>query len=547
MRTTSPGRPPVPDGLDERLALAARALARADGVPAAVLDDDPWLTGRADVEVDDLEARADALGRFHQRALARADRLAGGVFHTPVEVGRVLADLALDALGRRPAAVLDPAAGGGALLLAAADALVDRGHPPDEVIRSLAGVEIDPLAASVATSTLRRWGWRHGLGWCLDVQIGAGDAFSWPADRQVDLLVANPPFGGRLRGPALPAPPVRVRARLGAYADLAAAFLVLADQLTVADGVVACFTPSSLLGARDAAELRQHVVERRRLAAVWVDPPPFDEVAIDPCAVVLGPPGSRTAALVGGERLEVEDPGPTWSAAASAVPEPVGLMTAGRLGDVTEVISPFRDEYYALADAVDEDGPGPLLITSGLIDPARSRWGRTTARIARRRFRRPTVVLDRVGAAGERWVERQRRPKVLVASQTRRIEAIADPDGDLVGITPVVAVVPHDGDPFAVLAVLLSPISTAVARRGSTGTGLTRSAIRVSGPALAALPLPADAGAWRRATERLRLDGAAALVEVEQLMSEAYGLTPDDALWRWWELARATLTPAPSE
>lgn len=541
--TTNPARPPVPDGLEARLAVAARTLARLDGVPEALIDADPWLRDRPDAEIDGLEHRADGLGRYHQRSLVRAQRRSGGVFHTPVEVGRTLADLALDELGRSPRVVLDPAAGGGALLVASADALVARRQPPADAVRALHGVEIDPLAARVATSTLRRWAWRHGLGWPLDVAVEAGDAFAIDPSEPADLVIANPPFGGRLRGAATPAAPERVRAPLGAYADRSADFVALADELTAPDGVVASFAPSSLLGARDVSDLRAELRPRRRLAAVWVDPPPFDDVGIDPCAVVLGGPSGPTTVLAGGERSVVTEPGPNWSEAASAVPEPVELRTGGRLGEIAEVIAPFRDEYYALAAAVGDHGTGPPLITSGLIDPARSRWATAPTRVARRQYHRPRIDPAQVTGAGRRWIERQRRPKVLVASQTRRIEAIADPAGDLVAMTPVVAVIPHDGDPFPALAVLLSPVATVLVRRTGTGTGLSRRAVRIGGPLLGALPLPGDTATWRRAAQHLALSGESALVEVERMMGAAYGLAPEDPVLRWWNLHRTSLTP----
>lgn len=524
------GGPPVPDPLDERLAVAARALARADGVPVDVLDRDPWLAGRDDRRDPDLEDRPDALGRLHQRLLPRERRLADGVFHTPVEVGRVLVDLALDELGRVPGRAVDPAAGGGALLLAAADALVARGVPAAEAFGALRGIEIDPLAADVASATLRRWAWRHGLGWPSAPVVVVGDGLAIVAAQRADLVVANPPFGGRVRGPARAVMPTSG----GAYADVVVEFLVAADALLGPGGVLASFCPSSVLASRDAASVRARLSERRRLAVVWADPPPFEGVAIVPCAVVLGPPGGSTTVVRGDRRRRVEPPGDRWGVAASAVPETDGLATEGTLGDLAEIAAPFRDEFYALAPAVVEDGGGPAVLTSGLIDPARSLWTDRPARIAGRTLERPTLDPDRVEGAGRRWLERTARPKVLVASQTRRIEAVADVDGRLVGLTPVVSVVPTDGDVHRLLAVLCSPLATAWVLRLGTGTGLSREAVRVSGRTLSSVPLPARSRAWGQAAGLLAADGAAALQEVERLMSVAYGIDEGHPLSMWW-------------
>ena len=48
---------------------------------------------------------------------------------------------------------------------------------------------------------------------------------------------------------------------------------------------------------------------------------------------------------------------------------------------------------------------------------------------ARRRFLRPTVELDRLSPPMRRWADRLLVPKVLVANQTRVIEAVVDDAG----------------------------------------------------------------------------------------------------------------------
>ncbi|MEO1062996.1 MAG: N-6 DNA methylase [Actinomycetota bacterium] len=515
-------------------------------MPAEFLADDPWVGTVDRPPPDGLDDGPDALGRCHQRLLARDERHRLGVFHTPLDVARPLVELALDELGRTPRRVLDPAVGGGALLVAVADALVARGASPGPVASSLHGGDVDPIAARVADWTLRRWAWRHGLGWGAGGRIEVRDALDGTDRGAVDLLVTNPPFGGRLRRPDASSTSAGDEARrrfgdaLGPYADVAAAFVLAADDVLDDDGVAALVAPTSLLAARDAERMRTKVSRTRRLAAVWIDPPRFDGVTIAPLGLVLGPPGPATTVRLGGERSSVPVPGARWSQAASVVPDPGELTAAGSVGDVADVLAPFRDEYYGLVPAVADGGNGSPLLTSGLIDPGVHHWGRRPARFARRRFDRPTVDAELADGAGRRWIDRQRAPKVLVASQTSAVEAVADPDGSLVGVTPVIAVVPRELDVFELLAVLLSPIATALIRRGGAGSGLNPSAVRVTGPSIAALPLPARHEPWTAATAELAAAHAVGTMEralpvARRLMLSAYGLDPDGEVARWAE------------
>ena len=163
-------------------------------------------------------------------------------------------------------------------------------------------------------------------------------------------------------------------------------------------------------------------------------------------------------------------------------------------------------------------------MTSGVLDWGTCAWGARPVRFAKRRWQAPVVDLavlaaGAAGAAG-RWVERTRRPKVVVATQTRTLEAAVDVDGTWVPSVPALAVVPHDpGDLWHLGAALAAPAATVWLARRAAGTGLERGAVRVSGPALAELPLPADRGAW---------DGAAAACATT---STSRGSGPASASW----------------
>jgi hypothetical protein len=127
------------------------------------------------------------------------------------------------------------------------------------------------------------------------------------------------------------------------------------------------------------------------------------------------------------------------------------------------------------------------------------------------------------------WVDRLRRPKVLVATQTRVVEAVADPDGDLVPVTPVIAVVPNDpGDVWRVAAALTAPPVAALVQRRLAGTGLSPGSVRLTASIVADLPLP-------RRPERI---GAAPSGPIDwpalgERLCHAYEVDPRDVL-QWW-------------
>ena len=151
------------------------------------------------------------------------------------------------------------------------------------------------------------------------------------------------------------------------------------------------------------------------------------------------------------------------------------LASAGTLGERAGINANFRDEYYALVPAVGEGGDGPPLVTSGLIDPGVCLWGRRPMTFARRTFTCPRVDLDRLTGRFPRWAERKLVPKVLVANQTRILEAVADRHGAWLPGVPVNTVTPTNGaatvDELA--AVITSPVASVLAWQLAAGTGLS--------------------------------------------------------------------------
>src|SRR5207302_1119925 len=108
-----------------------------------------------------------------------------------------------------------------------------------------------------------------------------------------------------------------------------------------------------------------------------------------------------------------------------------------RLGERFEVTASLTvAEAYALRPFVRErPGTGRhRLVTTGLIDPEVCLWGHRRCRYLGVDFNHPAVI----AAAGmprglRRRLTRSRRPKVLVAGLSKRVECFLDVDGRCFG------------------------------------------------------------------------------------------------------------------
>jgi hypothetical protein len=337
-----------------------------------------------------------------------------------------------------------------------------------------------------------------------------GDALveEWPA--AVDVVVGNPPFLSQLDADTARS---RVRAeQLDApgYVDEAALFLRASARH--ARERVALLQPESIVSVASASAIRAEL--GALLHDVWVpDGMVFDDASVRVIGVLL-------------DRRSERDAGERWApllASARGVPA-VDLGAHGTLGERTTVAAGFRDEYYGLVPLVREaqSGDAPL-ITSGLIDAGACRWGMAPARFARAEWQAPAVD----PAALPPWAQRLRVPKVVLATQTRVIEAVVDVEGTWVPCTPVISVVPDDLDVWHVLAVLLAPPVTAWALHESTGAALSAHAVKLSAKQVRAIPLPPEGDDWHDAAaalERGDVDAAA------MAMTGAYGVDVLD----WW-------------
>ena len=264
MKSPAPGPPRTAKGLSPRaLARLSRALSGAE------------------------QAGADV-------ARPRARRREQGAYFTPAPLVDLVVREALAArLARRPPVwrddgspellVLDPAAGDGRFLAAAASLLAERaaqrGFDPAAassaiVRRCLVGIERDPEFAALARDRLAAIA---GAGGGQGVAIHCAEALLSPIAAGLagaaDLVIGNPPY---LRSIRLGLADDRLRQALrGRYAatshgewDLYAAFLEQSLAWTAPGGEVALVVPSRWLTARFAALLRARLAAERSVRAL---------------------------------------------------------------------------------------------------------------------------------------------------------------------------------------------------------------------------------------------------------------------------------------
>jgi hypothetical protein len=144
------------------------------------------------------------------------------------------------------------------------------------------------------------------------------------------------------------------------------------------------------------------------------------------------------------------------------------------------------------------------------------------------------------------WLRARRVPKILVATQTRVIEAWVDERGDAAPLVPIITVTPlRARELWKVAAAVASPVVAARAVALYAGSALSATAIKLSARQLLEMPVPSDAKLWQesarhfRAASRARTPAArvAALRAFAEASCRAHGLRGKAlaGMLRFWE------------
>jgi len=398
-----------------------------------------------------------------------------------------------------------------------------------------------------------------------DIGVGSWESLQRRIDAEdgFDLVIGNPPFLAQLRTETkfdagdIASLSERFGDLVHRYVDPAILFLFLATQLVGPDGSVCMIQPVSSLAVADGSRTRRAILDRAGFELVWIANERVFDAAVDVCAVGLVPSlqPDRCVLYTGRDFSEgpaVRVPTPedvSWSsllARAACVPE-IMLQVGGTLTDVVDATADFRDQYYGLAGHVvdresDDDPAFPPLVTSGLIDPMQSLWGRKRTKFNKEWFESPCVDLGSLDGSMRAWATSRLVPKHLVATQTKVIECVVEEEGRLLPSVPVLTVTAKDSSVetlWKAAAVLLAPPIVALCLERHLGAALGADAIKLSARQLLELPIPVDEERWSTAAALLaqaEVGNMSDAIEAAAMeMCRAYAVPEPEALVDWWQ------------
>ncbi|HET7786444.1 MAG TPA: N-6 DNA methylase [Myxococcales bacterium] len=372
--------------------------------------------------------------REKSRALGNAGRRGAGLYYTPAEIARQVVAAALRHGGVREGRVLDPCAGAGAFLVAAARAgFVD-----------LHGLDLDAGALKVARRALRLCGARG--------RLRRADALRFTPRAAADLVVSNPPYGHvalprerRFLARAFPA-------LRGAEIDRYAAFLLRALQLVRPGGVAALLVPDTWMYLSRAGPLRAEVLAQAEVAAIVDLGKPFasaKDTRVQAVVLVRKPARPRAArvsrlgvVLSDAPREElVRTARAGWAVYRSA--EERALCSALEaasvpLGEACSVAYGMRTGDNAMHVARREPAPGEVGLVGGEdVVPYALRWRPKTllrpmplAPLVQRQQGTPRLAVQRIRTNAQapwaRWLEAAPVPPARVCLDSLSTLSCAD-------------------------------------------------------------------------------------------------------------------------
>ncbi|MDZ7734235.1 MAG: hypothetical protein U5R31_15205 [Acidimicrobiia bacterium] len=149
--------------------------------------------------------------------------------------------------------------------------------------------------------------------------------------------------------------------------------------------------------------------------------------------------------------------------------------------------------------------------------------------------------LERTSPRVAGWARDRRVPKVVVATQTRVLEAAVDVHGHWYPSVPTIAVAPELAWLWHVAAVLVAPPVSAWALERFGGAALRADALKLSARQVLELPMPGERSCWDEGAGLVRrlagsadpAERAALRASAARAMAAAYAVD-SPSLLAWW-------------
>lgn len=202
------------------------------------------------------------------------ERGALGAFYTPPALANRLLDMAEEqGVDWTRARVLDPASGGGAFLLPAAERMIAAlpAAEPAIVLRQigtrLLGLEMDPYAAGFGQNAVELLlaDVTAAAGRAAPIVVRVADTLEEAPAARFDLVIGNPPYG---RVTLTSEQRLRFARGLYGHANLYGVFTDIAVRWTKKGGTIAYLTPTSFLSGHYYSALRELIAKEAPPVAI---------------------------------------------------------------------------------------------------------------------------------------------------------------------------------------------------------------------------------------------------------------------------------------
>lgn len=228
------------------------------------------------------------------------------------------------------------------------------------------------------------------------------------------------------------------------------------------------------------------------------------------------------------------------------------INTVSLLGEHVTATAGFRDEYYEIVKNIKEKegdwkydtkvykGKGSPVISTGMIDPNTSKYGKQEFTIGGKKYKQPVYFGERSPKL-QSYLDSISNAHFVVATQTKVIEAM-QLGLAVIPLTPIISITIKPGSDFAgyrhhnVLAILLSPVASFYAYTMFGGGGMGGNTMKLSAKNILTIPIP---NPWSyKVCDSLSLlhkhNGVSKKFGYE--MCKVYGLDDDDSriLTEWW-------------